>query len=274
MRTGVIGLGQIGSGIALCLARAGQLSAVYDVRSDASDQLQGVPPVAASPAEVAKVSDVIVIAVVSAAQTIDVLSGEQGLLAAARPGQSIILVATVSLEDLDRIRALTDAAGVALIDSGVVGGLHAAKNGLICLVGAEDEVLKRAMPAFEGFVRYVAHLGGPGAGMAGKVIYNGIYAASLRAGRDGETLAKAVGVDARALEQVFKDSAESVGGPLRFVAATDPGSSPTEAARRREMSVMMKKDLDAALALARANGVKLPVVEYTRETVLEVIGIA
>ena len=95
---GVIGLGQIGAGVAICLARSSQLAAVYDVRADAADTLDGVPPVVASPAELARQADVVIIAVVNARQTIDVLSGPDGVLSQARPGMSIVLVATVSIE--------------------------------------------------------------------------------------------------------------------------------------------------------------------------------
>jgi 3-hydroxyisobutyrate dehydrogenase len=45
-KAGVIGLGHIGSGVALCLARADLLGSVYDVRKDASDGLEGVTPAA------------------------------------------------------------------------------------------------------------------------------------------------------------------------------------------------------------------------------------
>ena len=275
MKTGVIGLGQIGGGVAICLARAGQLSGVYDMRKDAADALEGVPPVLASPAELARVSDAIVIAVVTAQQTIDVLSGEDGVLAGSRPGQSIILVATVSLEDLARIRALTDAKGVDLLDSGVVGGFHSAQNGLMCLVGAEQEALDRAKPAFDGFARYVVHLGGPGTGMSGKVIYNAIYATSLCAGREVAKMATAAGVDAAKLERVFQDASDSVGGPLRFVASpVDPAIDTIAFARREEMNKMLAKDLDAALGLAKSHGVALPMVEHTRRNTAFVVGIS
>lgn len=274
MKTGVIGLGQIGGGIAVCLARAGQLAGVYDVRKGASDALEGVPSVVASPAELARASDAIVIAVVTAQQTIDALSGDDGVLAGSRPGQSIILVATVSLDDLARIRALTDAKGVDLLDSGVVGGFHSAQNGLICLVGAGQDALDRARPAFDGFARYIVHLGGPGAGMSGKVVYNAIYATSLCAGREVTKMADAAGVDAAKLERVFQDSGDSVGGPLRFVAApVDAAIDPAAAERREEMSRMLAKDLDAALNLAKAHDVALPMVEHTRRNVAFVLGL-
>ena len=55
MKTGgVIGLGGIGGGVAQCLQRSGQLSAIYDVRPEAAErvpggwrlyhQLQNLPP--------------------------------------------------------------------------------------------------------------------------------------------------------------------------------------------------------------------------------------
>jgi 3-hydroxyisobutyrate dehydrogenase len=226
---GVIGLGEIGSGVALCLARAGMLTAVYDTRKDAADGLDGVPALSASPAAVARQCDTIVVAVVTAQQTIDVLSGPEGILAAARPGLGVILVATVSLDDLARIRSLTDAAGVALIDSGVVGGLKARENGLVCLVGAEDDALARARPVFEGFARSVAHLGGPGAGMTGKIAFNAMFLGILKAGREGATLAAAAGVDVGALTAVVADRLMAVGGPMRFV------SQPRSARSRRRI---------------------------------------
>ncbi len=128
-KAGVIGLGVIGSGVALCLARAGMLAAVYDVRKNAADELEGVPPVISSPRELAEKSDVVIIAVVSAEQTLDVLNGPDGVLAAARPDLNIVLVATVSLEALQKIRALTDAAGVGLVDCGVTGGQAGEESG-------------------------------------------------------------------------------------------------------------------------------------------------
>ena len=136
-KAGVIGLGQIGGGVAICLARAEVLEAVYDVRPDASAKLPGVPAVAASPAEVAQRCDIVLIAVVDAKQVRDVLTGTDGVLSQARPGLTVVLLATVSLKDLTKLRKLTDAAGVGLVDCGVTGGPAAANNGLVCLVGAD-----------------------------------------------------------------------------------------------------------------------------------------
>src|SRR3546814_6856333 len=62
---------------------------------------------------------------------------------------TIVLLATVPLQDLKQIRELTDAAGVALVDCGVTGGQTVRQNGLVCLVGADEVAFARARPVLE-----------------------------------------------------------------------------------------------------------------------------
>jgi 3-hydroxyisobutyrate dehydrogenase-like beta-hydroxyacid dehydrogenase len=88
---GVIGLGGIGGGVATCLQRSGQLSAIYDVRAESAANVPGAPAMSASPRDLAAASDCVLIAVLNGAQTIAVLSGPDGVLAANKPGQMVIL---------------------------------------------------------------------------------------------------------------------------------------------------------------------------------------
>lgn len=273
-KAGVIGLGMIGSGVALCLARSGQLAAVYDIRPDAADSLEGVPAVSASPAAVAEVADVVIIAVVSASQTIDVLTGPEGILSKARPGLKVVLVATVSLTDLGKIRALTDAAGVSLIDCGVTGGQKARENGLVCLVGGEASDVAAVRPVLDGFAKLVAHMGGPGAGMAAKIARNMIVYGCLRAGYEAAVVCRNTGVDVRKLSDAIDSSAEGVGGPLMLMTRPDPESDAKEAGIREFTRGLMVKDLDAALDAAASFGIKVPLVELTRATDMAVVGLS
>lgn len=267
-------MGQIGAGVAICLARSNQLAAVYDIRPDAADTLEGVPAVVASPAELARQADVVIIAVVNAKQTIDVLSGPDGVLSQARPGLSVVLVATVSIEDLNGIRALTDQAGVDLVDCGVTGGPKSREHGLVCLVGGSDETVARVRPVLDGFAKLVAHLGGPGAGMAAKIARNVIVFGGLRAGYEAAILCRNAGVDIRQLSEVIDASSDSVGGPLMLAVRDDPASSDKEAAIREYTRALMIKDLDAAIDLARSYGIALPLIELTRRTDQAVVGLA
>jgi len=64
---GVIGLGGIGGGVAQCLQRSGQLSAIYDVRAEAAANVPGAPPMSATPRDLAAASDCVLIAVLNGA---------------------------------------------------------------------------------------------------------------------------------------------------------------------------------------------------------------
>ena len=67
-RVGVVGLGTIGGGIAVSLARRGRIPAVHDLRPEAGQGLSGVPAPLRSAADVARTSDVVFVSVVDAAQ--------------------------------------------------------------------------------------------------------------------------------------------------------------------------------------------------------------
>lgn len=262
----------IGAGVATCLARSGQLAAVYDVRANATDDIPGCPPLSASPKALAETVDTVLIAVVSAKQTIDVLSGVEGVLAAARPGLNVVLLATVSLTDLAEIRKLTDAAGVGLIDSGVTGGQRARENGLVCLVGGTDEAVAAVKPVLDGFALSVAHMGPAGAGMAAKIARNVVVYGCLRAGYEAAVLCRNAGVDVNQLTKVIEDSSGGVGGPMMLMSRADPLSDPQEAGIREYTRGLMIKDLEAALDLGRTFGVRLPLAELAIATDQSVVG--
>lgn len=271
-KAGVIGLGMIGAGVATCLARSGQLAAVYDVRPNSIDDIPGCPSLSASPKALAEAVDTVLIAVVSAEQTIDVLSGPEGVLAAARPGLNVVLLATVSLTALGEIRKLTDAAGVGLIDSGVTGGQRARENGLVCLVGGTDEAVAAVKPVLDGFALSVAHMGPAGAGMAAKIARNVVVYGCLRAGYEAAVLCRNAGVDVNQLSKVIEDSSGGVGGPMMLMSRADPLTDPKEAGIREYTRGLMIKDLEAALDLGRTFGVKLPLAELAIATDQAVVG--
>ena len=265
LKTGVIGLGMIGGGVAICLARADSLTAVFDVRTDAADKLEGVPACANSLAELAQQCNVIIIAVVSAEQVRGVLNGPEGLLANASDDTVLILQSTLALPDLKDISATAAAAGVTVVDCGVSGGQLAAENGLVSLVGADDAVFERIKPVLEAYSKTVAHMGGPGAGMAAKIARNVIVYNVWRAGYEGALLAEAAGIDVRKLAAAIESSAEGVGGPTMWMnRPSEPSQDPQEKGLRERVLTILEKDLGAALELAEDIGVELPMAELSK----------
>lgn len=261
---GVIGLGGIGGGVAQCLQRAGQLAAIFDVRAEAAANVPGAPPMSASPRDLAAVSDSVLIAVLNGAQTLAVLSGPEGVLAADKPGQTVILLSTIAMADLEAAQKLCADAGVTLIDCGVTNGPKSAENGLICLAGGSDADLAAAKPIFDGFAQQVIHMGGPGAGMAAKIARNTTYFGCMRAGYEGAVIARNYGVDLDQLTMALAGDPNAGGGlegALAMVRRPDPAGNPQETQMREYFQMLMIKDLEVAVAEAKRFGVCLPMIE-------------
>lgn len=203
-RAGVVGLGMIGGGVAVSLTRSGQTPAVFDVRPDAADQLPGVPDVLASPAEVAAASDVMMIAVVNAAQARQAITGEDGILSAARPGSTVVLLSTVALPVVRELATACAEREVGFLDCGVTPGDKAAEHGMVAIVGGNAEVVESARPVLAGWAKRIVHCGPSGAGMATKIARNVVTYGTWRTVHEAAALASAAGVDPVRLAEVIE----------------------------------------------------------------------
>lgn len=261
-RAGVIGLGLIGGGVAVSLATSGRPPvAVYDVRPEAADGLDGVPAPLGSAAAVAAASDVVLIAVVDEAQARDVLSGPGGVLSAAHPGLIVVLLSTVSVAAVRDLAALCAGHGVPLLDAGVTGGTVAAKNGLVVMVGGPDDALEQALPVLKDFGKAVVHCGGSGTGMAAKLARNLITYAQWTAVREAAGIAAEAGVPLKALMRVLERSSDDSTSPtlLLKLLAGGIGLGETEA-----FADLAQKDLDGVQKLAADLGLEAPIADIVR----------
>ena len=273
---GVIGLGGIGGGVAQCLQRSGQLAAIYDVRVEAAANVPGAPAMSASPRDLAAASDTVLIAVLNGAQTIAVLSGPDGVLAAAKPGQTVILLSTVAMADLATAQKLCADAGVTLIDCGVTNGPKSGQNGLICLVGGSDADVAAAKPIFDGFAGSIIHMGGPGTGMAAKIARNATYFGCIRAGYEGAVIARHYGVNLDQLTMALAGDPNAGGGlegALSMARRPDAAGNAQETAIREYFQMLMVKDLEVAIAEAASFGVRLPMIELIKSNALSTSGL-
>ena len=273
---GVIGLGGIGGGVAQCLQRSRQLAAIYDVRAEAAANVPGAPPMSATPRDLAAASDCVLIAVLNGEQTIAVLSSADGVLAANKRGQTVILLSTISMTDLATAQKLCADAGVTLIDCGVTNGPKSAENGLICLAGGSDADLAAAKPIFDGFAGSVIHMGGAGTGMAAKIARNTTYFGCMRAGYEGAVIARNYGVDLAQLRQALAGDPNAGGGlegALAMMVRPDPEGDPQETGIRNYFMGLMVKDLEVAIEEAAKFGARLPMVEMIRDNARSTAGL-
>jgi len=276
LRAGVVGIGTIGGGVAVSLARRGRTPVVYDIRPDAADHLEGVPGLLGSSAEVARQADVVFVAVVDAEQARQVVSGQDGLLEGAHPGLVIVLLSTVAVPVVHELAQVASKHAVEFIDCGVTPGNLAATNGMVAIVGGDDQVVQRAMPVLEDFAKRVVYCGPLGAGMATKIARNVVTYGSWRAVFEAALLAERSGVDPAKLAEVIEVS-DPEGVTLLMMLGLRGTTGPAEgvelASHLRHVDVLMDKDLAAAEDLAEHLGLTVPVINTTRARGLETLGL-
>jgi 3-hydroxyisobutyrate dehydrogenase-like beta-hydroxyacid dehydrogenase len=265
-RAGVIGLGTIGGGIAVSLARRGRVPAVFDIRPDAADRLAGVPAPLGSPADVARASDIVFVAVVDAPQVARVFGGDGGVVAGAHPGLVVAVTATVPVAVIRDLAATCAPLGVTVLDCGVNRGARAADNGLLLFVGGADEVVARIRPVLDDIAEQVLHCGPFGTGMATKLACQVVTAGRWRAVHEAVALATASGVDPAVVVNAVEASDPDGSSLMRLQRLRMAASTVDEFARPVEhYSRNLDKDLEAVQQLAAETGVALPLVDLARE---------
>jgi len=276
---GVIGLGDIGAGVATSVLAAGLPLVVCDLRTEVTDGFADRATVAGSPAELARSSDVMVVAVVDDAQVHAVLSGPDGALAAARPGAACIVVSTISAPCVEAIGAEAAAVGVDIVDCGVSGGPSAAATGdLVCMVGGDPATIGRVQPVLDAMGSLVVRMGPFGAGLTAKLARNLVQYGSWLAAYEGQVLAEAAGIDLAKLAQVIKASDARIGGTstLMFRSTVAPFTDADDAGLVGWMAsaaALAHKDLAAAVQAGQALGVDLPLAAMAERRADDIFGV-
>jgi L-threonate 2-dehydrogenase len=209
-RAAVIGLGSMGSGMAVSLLRAGFAVVGHDVAPAALDWLvaQG-GRAAASPAAAAAGADVVVSVVVNAAQTEAVLFGDGGVADAMPPGSVFISCATMDPDVVRQLAPRLQAAGRHYLDAPISGGAQrAAEGALTILASGADAAFAKAKPALDAMAAKVYALGSePGTGAAFKMINQLLAGAHIAVACEAITFAARQGLDIRKVYEVITASA-------------------------------------------------------------------
>ena len=275
---GVIGLGDIGGGLASSLLAAGVPVSVCDLRDEATAPFREGGHVAATPAALAARSDVVLVAVFNDAQVRGVLQGPEGVFAGATPGTAVVVVSTIPSGTVLELRAEAAPLGVTVVDCGVSGGPDAAASGeLVCMIGGSAEEVDQVRPVLDAISCLVLHMGPPGAGLAAKLARNLITYGSWLAAFEAQELAEAAGIDLLKLAEAARESDKRIGGATRlmFRTTTAPWPGDTDAGllgAMRAGSEITHKDLASILALGAELGVALLLAELTERRSSRIYG--
>jgi len=206
MKVGVIGLGNMGMGAALNLLSKGHAVTGCDVRAESRDAFAAAGgAVVDSPDALPADLEAVVVFVINAAQTEEVLFGAHGCLARLPKGGVVLCCATVAPEAAKALGRKIEDAGFLMLDTPVSGGSVGAKAGTMTVMGSgSDAAFTKATPVLEAISTKVWRLGEEiGVGSTVKMVNQllaGVHIATaaealalgIRAGADPETLFKVI----------------------------------------------------------------------------------
>lgn len=263
-KLGFIGLGTMGKPMAANLVRAGFDVTVYDLAPEPVRELVQLGARAAeTPREIGLRCDVVQVVVWDDAGVESVVLGEtgnEGVLATARPGTIVAVHSTVSLETCRKLAEFARSRGVSVIDAAMSGGPAGAADGsLAIMVGGPLEVFETCRPVFDAIGKQVFHVGPLGAGMAAKLCNNLMVMVNLQAVVEALRIAAAAGIPAeRMIELASAGTADSwaVRHGFALLQRSRSGGAVSTQAQ------MQQKDLELAVKLARELGDSADVAEF------------
>ncbi|HEY0792834.1 MAG TPA: L-threonate dehydrogenase [Chthoniobacterales bacterium] len=215
-RIGVIGLGAMGLGVARSLLRGGFEVHVCDVRDEAVQEAVKAGGMAApSPAALAAGVEALLILVVNAQQTEEVLFGEEGAASKLASGSVVIGSATVSPDFASALGVRLRKLGLELIDAPMSGGSAKAASGELTIMASGDPAaFARCDDALQAIASRVYRLGdAPGPGSTVKMINQLLAGIHIAAAAEAMALGLHAGADPAKLYEVICNSA---GGSWMF----------------------------------------------------------
>ncbi|MGH2887339.1 MAG: NAD(P)-dependent oxidoreductase [Solirubrobacteraceae bacterium] len=194
LRTGIIGVGQMGGRMAARVRDAGDPIVAYD--RDAERLVASGIEQVGSLGELVAAVEVVLLSLPDSSIIEPVILGDGGVLERARPGQVVVDLSTASPESTVRIHAALAERGVNFLDAGISGGAKAADAGtLTIMVGGDAAALARVRPVLERFASKIFHMGDSGAGHIAKLLNNFLNGISLAATAEVMVAAKLSGLD-------------------------------------------------------------------------------
>jgi putative dehydrogenase len=263
-RVGVVGLGDMGSGLAKNLIAAGFTTAGFDLserRMAAFVEMGGQPK--ASAREVGVGAEAVFVMVMSGEQARSVIVGDEGLVRSLEPGAAVILTATIKPSEAREIARALEGTGIDLIDSPVSGGFPRAQDGTLTMMAAgAEQALSRCRPAMEAVSSTIHRVGDqPGMGQTVKACLQSLIGSIFSATFEATALAAKAGVKGQVLYDVISTSVAGCGAANTAIA----NIIDRQFVATGSHIATMHKDLTIALDLARELGVPL----FTASTAMQ-----
>lgn len=262
MRVGFIGLGSQGAPMAQRIVAAGYPTTLWARRPVTLEPFADTTArVASSPAELARVSDLVCVCVLGDADVREVVTGAQGVLTGMRTGGIIAVHSTVHPDTCRQLADVAAEQGISLIDAAVSGGAPAVTQGrLLVMAGGPAEVVERCRPVFETYANPIVHLGDIGSGQVTKLLNNLLFTANLATAASTLVLGRELGVDEARLGEVIAHGSANSYALARILAGTlDAIANHAGHTLRKDVQLVA----DLATAAQASTGVALAAADAT-----------
>jgi 2-hydroxy-3-oxopropionate reductase len=254
MNVGFVGLGIMGSPMASNLIKGGHSLFLYSIPDVPQALVAAGGKVCSNGREVAQRSDIIITMVPDTPHVESALFSDNGIAQGLAKGKTVVDMSSISPLATKDFAKKINALGCDYLDAPVSGGEVGAKNAtLSIMVGGPESAFNRVKPLFELMGKNITLVGGNGDGQTTKVANQIIVALTIEAVGEALLFAAKAGADpAKVREALMGGFASSrileVHGERMVKRTFNPGF-------RIELH---QKDLNLALASARALGVALP----------------
>ncbi|WP_280302035.1 NAD(P)-dependent oxidoreductase [Nocardia abscessus] len=193
---GFIGAGQMGEPMVVRLVAAGHRTIVYARREPVRERLRAAgADVVDSVREAAASSDVIITCLFSDQQLGEVLSGPDGVLAAARPDAVVVSHTTGAVSTIKNLAAERPD-GPVLLDGPVSGSAEDIASGrLTVLLGGPPESVEAVRPVLAAYANTVIATGALGSALGVKLVNNALFAANAQLVAVAAEVGRQLGID-------------------------------------------------------------------------------
>ncbi|MFC5648310.1 NAD(P)-dependent oxidoreductase [Paenibacillus solisilvae] len=217
-KIGFIGLGVMGAPMAANLLRKGYEVTVFNRTPGKADKLIELgAKEAATPAAVAKTSELIITMISNDDAIREVYYGNNGILSSLTPGTVIVDSSTISPSLVRELARDTSSKFGDFLDAPVTGSKPAAEGGtLVFMVGGNPDVVHKVSDILLAMGRKVIPMGPSGSGATAKLAHNTIVGINTAALVEGMAIAASGGIDAASfLELVQSGGASSKAAELK-----------------------------------------------------------
>jgi len=266
-KVGFIGLGNMGSYMAINLLKSGHQLSVFDKDHERINNLKTLGgtkdiQVVKSIKEFGNISDLkaVITMLRSSPQVIDVYKNES--LLTNINGNTIFIDCTTGDPSVSKemSRAAVDC-GHTYVDAPVSGGVNAARDGLLTfMVGAEKDDFEKALVLLEKMGKNIFHCGPVGTGLAAKICNNMLLAISMIGVSEAMNLGVKMGLQPAVLNRIINSSSgrcwsSDTYNPVPGVMSGVPASRDYEGGFDVDL---MAKDLGLSQISSINQGTKIP----------------